>query len=270
MDTMAVEESLNNRAWPFLQDAPPQPQQMVCEHASAAQHEAVNNNSGVPGNNAAVDSGHGDLDNGWLLGLRSFLPMAPYGGAVAPPADGIPLHGYTGANGNAAAHQTAQGAAIQWLPGSDLPMQSPSEGTGWSHGDSAPMVTDSPPHPAQQSLNWGPQLGAAFGAGAVSAQSRSPTGRGPNHARPRGHAGAVDAAMPQPEADAEARGGSGGDGSLVSSATAMQDIRSSSVLRALDGWGGATGRDHPVQPATQGACLIGSGVTSQADPVRRS
>ncbi len=244
-DPMAAEESLNNRAWPFLQDAPPQPQQMVYDHA----HEAANNDSAMP---VDVGDGHDPANGGWLLGLRSFLPMAPYGTiAAAPTAGGLsPLHG--GASGNAPASQSAQGGPIQWLPGTDQQMQSPSEGMAWSHGDSAPVkATDSPARPAEQTLNWGSQLGAASGNGAASAQLRSPTGRGPDHGRPWGQ---PEGPQLQPDAEADARGGSGGDGSLVSSATAMQDIRASPVIRALDGWGGTIGCDHLAQPAIQGTC----------------
>ena len=221
-DPMPVEESLNNRAWPFLQDAPPQPQQMVYEHASAGYEAATNN--GLSVKDAAHANGHGAHGSGWLLGLRSFLPMTPYGGrdgaGVALPAGSNHPDAHTGADGDAAAHQPAQGAPIQWLPGGDVPMRSPSEGTGWSRDDSALMVIDTPPRPAEQALDWGPQQGAASGAEATSAQPRSPTGRGREPARPLAHAGLAEAAPPpQPDAPAEARGGSGGDGSLVSSAT---------------------------------------------------
>ena len=249
---MAVQESLNNRAWPFLQDAPPQPQRMEYDHA----HEAANNTA-VPIDTCDM---HDPANGGWLLGLRSFLPMTPYGtAAAAPAAEGLsPLHGVAG--GDIPAGQAAQGGGpIQWLPGTDKPMQSLSEGTAWSHGDSALMATDSPPRPAEQTLSWGSQLGAAFANGAASTQPRSPTGRGP-----RGCPAAPEGPPQQPDADAEARGGSGGDGSLASSATAMQDIRASPVLRALDGWGGASGRDHPSQAATPGACPSASGVAEHA------
>ncbi len=252
IDPMAVEDALNNRAWPFLQDAPPQPQQMVYDHA----HEAANNVAMT----SDIGDGQDPANGGWLLGLRSFLPMAPYGaGAAAPPAGGLSsLPG--GGTGNAPASQAAQGAApIQWLPSGDQPMHSPTEGTAWSHGDSALMATDSPPRPVEQNLNWGSHLGAALvgNGAAASTLSRSPTGRGPQYGRSRAHAAVPEGPPSQPDADAEARGGSGGDGSLVSSATAMQDIRPSPVLRALDGWGGTTGRDHLAPPAVQGASVNG-------------
>ena len=258
---MQLEESLNNRAWPD-QDALSAPYPSASLSTSpAAVHESANN--------AAANGGAG---GGWLLGLRSFLPLAGYGSPVGPPAADAQQCAQPGTHA-----AVSQAATLQGLPGGELIMQLPADSTRWpAAGGTSAMDTDPPPpRQTESALDWSIQLGAGVGADPMA----QPTSGGPDpggggttsgekarmHGADRGIAGSfqqrtallgtrsgkTQQLSDEVEEATDVRGGSGGDGSLVSSATAMQDSadgRASPLLLAPNSWGVLTAPDH-LQPA---------------------
>ena len=271
---MQLEESLNNRAWPDRDALSPAYPPGGRDNPFVAQQAAAQESA----NNAAAD---GPAGGGWLLGLRSFLPLPDFGGAAGPSLAAHALHDTQppGAYG-----AVSRAAPLQWLPGSEHIAQLPAERSGWpAHSGTSAMDTDPPTqHQAQPALDWCAQLGGTLGADPVAQQpfplSREPDGGGshsgadlPVHgARRMPVVSPQQQALPsslgeaqQPSVEAgaaDARGGSGGDGSLVSSATAMQDsagVRVSPVLRALDSCGVPAALDPVARQQSAGPSSSG-------------